>query len=110
MATMVPSPTFFVLGAYVQDIGQMAAWQARGVNTMVQAPEGADIKAWSAYAAGLGLSMIRQPLYDPNASAEKQLAALTADAATPQLLAWAQPDEPSNTPTVSRTSPLRQRS
>jgi hypothetical protein len=97
---MTARQNFFVLGAYVQDIAHMDDWQARGVNTMVQAPDGTSLSDWNAAAANLGLAMIRQPLYapDPNTPfTDAQLAALKADAATPGLIAWTQPDEPSNT-------------
>ena len=36
-------PKFFVLGAYVQASWMMDSWKARGVNTLVEAPEGHDV-------------------------------------------------------------------
>lgn len=77
---------FFVLGTYVQGVEMMDTWKARGINTLVQAPDGHDINAWSQAASSKGLYMIRQPSSN-----------LTADANNPYLLAWATTDEPSNT-------------
>jgi hypothetical protein len=79
-------PTFFVLGAYVQSIDQMATWKSRGVNTLVEVPEGHDVGQWISAADAAGLYQIRHPSAD-----------LTADLNDPHLLAWSTLDEPSNT-------------
>jgi hypothetical protein len=99
--TMVATtPPVFVLGVYVQDTAHMQLWKDRGINTMVEAPDGADITGWSAAAHSLDLYQIRQPIVAPSPNkplTKTQISALQKDAATPGLIAWAQPDEPSNT-------------
>jgi hypothetical protein len=79
-------PKFFVLGTYVQSAEMMDTWKARGINTVVQAPNGLDVKQWAQAADSKGLYQIRQPSSD-----------LHFDLNDPHLLAWAQTDEPSNT-------------
>jgi len=81
----VGGPRFFVLGVWVQPVGLMETWKARGVNTVVQAPEGHDVLKWSQAADVQGLYQIRQPSAD-----------LSHDLENPHLLAWASHDEPSN--------------
>lgn len=79
-------PKFFVLGAYVQSVGMMDTWAARGINTLVGAPDGTNIEQWAQAADSKGLYQIREPSSD-----------LNFDINDPHLLAWAQQDEPSNT-------------
>ncbi|HEY3949386.1 hypothetical protein, partial [Phenylobacterium sp.] len=57
-------PRFFVLGVWVQSVAQMDAWKARGVNTMVEVPQGHDIAAWARAADQRGLYQIRHPSPD----------------------------------------------
>jgi hypothetical protein len=83
-------PTRFVLGVWVQPIGSMDAWKARGINTLVEVPQGHDPVAWAKAAGGKGLYQIRRPAGD-----------LASDLKDDHLLAWATDDEPSNT-TVGR--------
>ena len=79
-------PTFFVLGVWTQSVDQMAAWKARGVNTLVEVPQGHDVGQWIQAADAAGLYQIRHPSAD-----------LAADLNDPHLLAWSTLDEPSNT-------------
>ncbi|HEX3367408.1 hypothetical protein [Phenylobacterium sp.] len=54
-------PTSFVVGAYAQDPGSMAAWAARGVNTMVSPSDdfaGGNGPLWRQTCHRLGLKMI----------------------------------------------------
>ena len=110
---MPSSPTFFVLGADVQDASNRASldiWHARGLNTLVRVPDSGGapptpsaISAWSDAAVGAGFHMIRQAPYAPGKGmtlTANQVSANAADAAgwNGMLLAWTMPDEPSNTP------------
>lgn len=83
-------PKFFVIGTYIQPDFTMANWKSRGINTLVQQPDGHKIEQWSAAATQSGLYMIRPASQD-----------LHADLSNPLLLAWAQSDEPSNTSTYT---------
>src|SRR4051794_21249165 len=104
---MTASPAFFILGADVQDTsnaGSMAAWQARGVNTLVRTPDanGAPptpdaIQVWSQAAVGAGFSMMRQPLYTPDKGVVLTAAQVSANVQDAKnwngkLLAWTMPD------------------
>jgi hypothetical protein len=85
-STTQPAPPSFVIGVWQQPVENFAAWQARGVNSLVQIPTPASAHppaAWVAAAEQAGLWQIRIPV----------AANLTTDA-TPHLLAYAQPDEP----------------
>ncbi|MGC4026395.1 MAG: calcium-binding protein [Mesorhizobium sp.] len=86
---MAAGPTFFVLGVFAQPNSMMSTWRDRGVNTLFENPEGSNVDQWSAAAAQSGLFMIRQPSNN-----------LQSDLYNPYLLAWTQPDEPSNTSTT----------
>jgi hypothetical protein len=79
-------PTFFVLGVWDQPAAMMSTWKARGVNTMVEVPEGHDVADWAGEANAEGLFQIRHPR--PK---------IADDLADRRLLAWATRDEPSNT-------------
>jgi hypothetical protein len=78
-------PTFFVLGVWVSPIEQMDGWKARGVNTVVETPQGHDALQWIRAANSRGLYQIRKPSKD-----------LRFDIHDPHLLAWSTDDEPSN--------------
>jgi len=75
-----------VLGVYSQTTSMFDTWQDRGINTLFETNEGANVDQWSAAAEQRGLYMIRHPSSN-----------LQDDLNNPYLLAWAQPDEPSNT-------------
>jgi hypothetical protein len=79
-------PKFFVLGAFVQASWMMDTWKARGINTLVEAPQGHDVLQWAQAADSAGLYQIRHASSD-----------LHFDVNDPHLLAWATQDEPSNT-------------
>jgi len=78
-------PTVFVIGVWVQPIDGMDAWKARGINTLVEIPQGHDPGPWIRAADSKGLYQIRRPAAD-----------LNADLKDPHLLAWSTADEPSN--------------
>jgi len=79
-------PTRFILGVWVQPVGSMDAWKARGINTLVEVPQGHDPVAWAQAADSKGLYQIRRPADD-----------LVSDLKDAHLLAWATDDEPSDT-------------
>ncbi len=79
-------PKFFVLGAFVQSASMMDTWKARGVNTLIETPQGNDALQWAQAADARGLYQIRHPSAD-----------LHFDINDPHLLAWATLDEPSDT-------------
>jgi hypothetical protein len=79
-------PKFFVLGAFVQSAWMMDSWKARGINTLVEAPEGHDVLQWAQAADSRGLFQIRRPSSD-----------LNFDINDRYLLAWSTRDEPSDT-------------
>ena len=85
MLATTAGPLVFVLGVFTQPIEMMDTWKARGVNTMVQVPEGHDIAAWAHAADARSLYQIRAP--SPS---------LGFDVSQPGLLAWATRDEPSD--------------
>lgn len=78
-------PKSFVLGVWVQPPEAMEGWKARGINTVVEVPQGHDLEAWARSADSLKLQQIRKPARD-----------LAADLRDPYLLAWATDDEPSD--------------
>ncbi|WP_293371681.1 hypothetical protein, partial [Phenylobacterium sp.] len=62
------------------------AWKARGINTVVEIPQGHDPLAWARAADAKGLDQIRRPAGDP-----------ASDLKDVHLIAWATDDEPSDT-------------
>lgn len=86
-----PNPDFFPIGVHAQPKGSFDKWKARGVNTLFQY-EGetngqgvptVSMQTWSDTAASKGLYYVRAP------SANQ-----ADDLQEPNLLAWAQKDEP----------------
>jgi hypothetical protein len=84
LATLL-GPTFFVLGVWVSPVDQMDNWKARGVNTVVESPQGHDPLQWAKAAGSKGLYEIRAASSD-----------LSFDLSDSHLLAWATKDEPSD--------------
>lgn len=85
MLATAAGPLFFVLGVFTQSADYMDLWKSRGVNTLVQAPQGHEVLPWARAADDRGLYQIRAPSSD-----------LRFDIADPRLLAWATRDEPSD--------------
>ncbi len=84
LATLL-GPTFFVLGVWVQPAEMMDSWKARGVNTVVEVPQGHDAFQWAKAASSKGLYEIREASSD-----------LGFDIRDAHLLAWSTSDEPSD--------------
>lgn len=74
---------FFPIGAYVQAPPYFGLWKRRGINTMVDVPQGTSEPGWNDAAVRDGLDEIRAPGSDP-----------ARDAANKHLLAWALQDQP----------------
>ena len=74
---------FFPIGAYVQPPDNFTLWKSRGINTVVEVPDGGDETAWDKAAVQDGLREIREPSSNP-----------ASDVGDKNLLAWALPDEP----------------
>ncbi len=74
---------FFPIGAYVQAPPYFGLWKSRGINTMVDVPDGTSEPGWNAAAVRDGLDEIRAPGSNP-----------ARDAGTKHLLAWALQDQP----------------
>ena len=78
-------PLVFVLGVWVQPAETMDIWKARGVNTLVETPQGREVLEWAKAADSRGLYQIRAPSSD-----------LRFDIRDTRLLAWSTTDEPSD--------------
>lgn len=80
---------FFPIGVFVQPTYNFDTWKARGINTVVEVPQGNDLEQWTVAAKSKGLHMIRAPRPNPADDIGENL-----------LLAWGLPDEPDlyNTP------------
>lgn len=74
---------FFPIGVWVPPVTDFAKWKDRGVNTVVEVPQGHDVERWTAEARRQGLRMIRAPRPRPEDDLREEL-----------LLAWLLPDEP----------------
>jgi hypothetical protein len=78
-----------VIGVWYQPVSSFEKWKARGINTLVGCPDGAENVSradWMAAARQAGLNYIAKPTVDP--------ADIKADLLDANLLAWEQPDEP----------------
>jgi len=83
-AEVPPPSNLFVIGAFYQPTYDFAAWQARGVNTMVDFnPAAQSQQVWESAVIADGLYEIRAASANP-----------ATDINNPHLLAWSQPDEP----------------
>jgi len=75
--------SLFPIGAYVQPASNFALWKSRGVNTVVDVPNGSAETSWNKAAIQDGLYEIRAPAGNP-----------VSDVGDHNLLAWAQSDQP----------------
>jgi hypothetical protein len=74
---------FFPIGVFSQPEQSFAKWKTRGINTILETPQGHDPVSWDRAAQAAGLKIIRRPLADPK-----------ADIGRKDLLAWSHWDEP----------------
>ena len=75
--------TVFPIGVDQQPTNLFATWKSRGVNTVVDVPQGNDPVAWDQAALSAGLFEMREPSSSP-----------ASDVKVKNLIAWNQPDEP----------------
>lgn len=90
-------PNYFPIGVWQQPTNSFSKWAARGINTVMEVPEGHNLSAWSDAAARSGFLMLREPDNgarpgDPKAVAAARRADLTKYRSN--LLAWTLSDEP----------------
>lgn len=74
---------FFPIGVFSQPADSFEKWRSRGINTLLEVPQGHDPAAWDQAARAAGMRVIRRPLADPR-----------ADIGRTDLLAWSHWDEP----------------
>jgi len=87
----VPSADYFPIGVHSQPKGSFDKWKSRGINTLfqyegennAQGVPSVTMQQWSAAAASKGLYYVRAPSANP-----------ADDLQEPNLIAWAQKDEP----------------
>jgi hypothetical protein len=75
--------TTFPIGVDQQPTTNFSLWKSRGVNTVVDVPEGNNQAAWDSAALADGLYEMREPSDNP-----------ASDVGIKNLIAWDQPDEP----------------
>lgn len=84
----------FLIGVYAPPPTDFARWKARGINTVVDVPDGDfPVADWDSTAKAQGLKQIRGPMTNGNNKATPTPA---ADIGNTSLLAWAHIDEPNN--------------
>ena len=89
-------PNFFPIGVWQQPAYNFTKWKGRGINTLMELPEGQDLAAWSNAAVGEDFYIVRRPdngrrPTDAAAVAAARKADLTKYRSN--LLAWTMPDE-----------------
>jgi hypothetical protein len=88
---------FFPIGAYVQAPPYFGLWKSRGINTMVDVPQGTSELGWNAAAVRDGLDEIRAPASNP-----------ARDAGNKHVLAWALQDQPDDIGTQVPAAKIQQ--
>jgi hypothetical protein len=86
---------FFPIGVFSQPAESFAKWKARGVNTVLETPQGHDPVSWDAAARAAGLYQIRRPSKDPR-----------QDIGRKDLLAWSHWDEPDAAGRIAEWTPM----
>lgn len=86
---------FFPIGVFAQPEQSFAKWKSRGINTVLETPQGHDPVSWDKAAQAAGFKIIRRPMADP-----KQ------DIGRTDLLAWSHWDEPDAAGRAPQWTPL----
>ena len=86
---------YFPIGVFSQPEQSFAKWKARGINTILESPQGHDPESWDRAAKAAGLKIIRRPLADPK-----------RDIGRTDLLAWSHWDEPDAAGRAPQWNPL----
>jgi len=92
--TVVPqitlsTPPYFPIGVWQPSSEDFVRWKRRGINTVVEIPQGYNVNHWSSEATVNELWQMRAPLAEFT-----DQAGLSRDALTVGLLAWLHGDEP----------------
>lgn len=85
----------FPIGVFSQPEQSFSKWKSRGINTILETPQGHDALSWDRAAQAAGLYIIRRPLPNP-----KQ------DIGRKDLLAWSHWDEPDAAGRIAEWTPM----
>ncbi|HLO98488.1 MAG TPA: hypothetical protein VK171_07830 [Fimbriimonas sp.] len=85
----------FPIGVFSQPEQSFAKWKGRGINTILETPQGHDPVSWDNAARAAGLYVIRRPMKDPR-----------QDIGRKDLLAWSHWDEPDAAGRISQWTPM----
>lgn len=85
----------FPIGVFSQPEQSFAKWKARGINTILETPQGHDPVSWDRAAQAAGLYVIRRPMKD-----------LRQDIGRKDLLAWSHWDEPDAAGRIAQWTPM----
>jgi hypothetical protein len=89
---------FFPVGVFSQPAESFGKWKSRGINTILEVPQGHDPVAWDHAAQAAGIKIIRRPLANPR-----------DDIGRRDLLAWSHWDEPDASGRIFEWTPLFER-
>ncbi len=85
----------FPIGVFSQPEQSFAKWKARGINTILETPQGHDPLSWDRAAQTAGLYVIRRPMQNPR-----------QDIGRKDLLAWSHWDEPDAAGRIVEWTPM----
>ena len=85
----------FPIGVFSQPEQSFAKWKARGINTILETPQGHDPLSWDRAAQNAGLYVIRRPMQNPR-----------QDIGRKDLLAWSHWDEPDAAGRIVEWTPM----
>lgn len=89
---------FFPIGVFSQPQDSFVKWKSRGINTILETPQGHDPVSWDRAAQSAGLYIIRRPMKDPR-----------QDIGRKDLLAWSHWDEPDAAGRIAEWTPMFER-
>ena len=85
----------FPIGVFSQPQESFQKWKSRGINTILEVPQGHDAEGWDRAAQSQGLFVIRRPAKDPR-----------KDIGRKDLLAWSHWDEPDAAGRIVEWTPM----
>ena len=88
----------FPIGVFSQPEQSFAKWKSRGINTILETPQGHDPVSWDKAAQATGLYVIRRPMQNPR-----------QDIGRKNLLAWSHWDEPDAAGRIAEWTPMFER-
>lgn len=89
---------FFPIGVFSQPEDSFQKWKSRGINTLLESPQGHDPAGWDRAAQAGGFYQIRRPGPDPR-----------KDIGRKDLLAWSHWDEPDAAGRIAEWTPMFER-